>query len=339
MSKVKILIGVILVAFAAWSGWWWLGAEAHRQALTAWLDDRRADGWVAETGDLSVVGYPNRFDAVLDDLRLADPEAGWAWTAPEFRTFMLSYEPNRVIAVWPPRQTFSAPGEKVEVTSENIRASLALVPGASLALDRAVVELKGVDLASELGWSAALADGQLSARRSEEERGRDHAYDAVLEGRGLRLPEALRDLLSGGAEGLPETVDRLYVDLTAAFGGPLDRHAVEGPQPPLEAVWLRPSEFIWGAVTLEAEGRIDVDAEGVPQGKLDLRAQNWRAMLDAAVAAGALDESMAGAVRSGLELVSMFSGDGRSLEAPLRFESGMMFLGPVPLGAAPRLGG
>jgi hypothetical protein len=338
MSKVRILIGVILVAFAAWSAWWWIGAQAHREALASWLDQRRADGWVAESGELSVVGYPNRFDAVLENLHLADPEAGWAWTAPEFRTYMLSYEPNRVIVVWPGAQTIAAPGEKVEVTSENMRASLALVPGTSLALERAVAELKGVRLASELGWSASLADGQLSVRRSEEQRGRDNAYDAVLDGTGLRPPEALRDLLGGGG-GLPETIDRLRLDLTAAFGAPLDRHAVEGPHPPLQAVWLRPSEFIWGEVTLEAEGRIDLDAEGVPKGRFDLRAQNWRAMLDAAVAAGAIDPSMAGTLRSGLELIAMFSGDGESLEAPLRFESGMMFLGPVPLGAAPRLGG
>ncbi len=338
MTKVRILIGVILVAFLAWSGWWWIGARAHREALAAWLDQRRSDGWVAETGELSVVGYPNRFDTVLEDLHLADPQAGWAWTAPEFRTFMLSYEPTKVIAAWPPRQTFAAPGEKVEVTSEDMRASLALAPGTSLALDRAVVELKGVDLASEHGWRAALADGQLSVRRSEEQRGREDAYDAVLEGSGLRPPEALRELLGGGA-GLPEAIDKLRVDLTAAFGAPLDRHAVEGPQPPLQAVWLRPSEFVWGALTLEASGRVDVDPDGVPQGKLDLRAQNWRAMLDAAVAAGAIDDALAGTLRSGLELLAMLSADGESLEAPLRFERGMMFLGPIPLGAAPRLGG
>ncbi len=336
MFKVRLLIGVIVLVFAAWSGWWWFGAQAHRQALQAWLDDRRADGWVAETGEISVVGYPSRFDAALEDVRIADPRAGWSWSAPEFRTFMLAYQPNKVIASWPTRQVVAAPGERIDIASETMRASLALVPDTGLELDRAVMELARVDLISDLGWTAALDRGQLSVRRSAEERGRANAYDAVLEGAGLRPPSALRDLLGGGA-GLPEAVDDLRVDLTAAFDAPIDRRAAEGAAPALETLWLRSSRFVWGALTLEASGRLDIDAAGVPDGKLSLRARNWRALLEAAVASGAVERGAADTLRSGLELLSMLSSEPDALEAPLRFANGLMFIGPVPIGQAPRL--
>ena len=337
MSKVTALLGVILLAFAGWSGWWWIGSTAKQTALEGWLAERRADGWVAE-GEVRVAGYPNRFDMTVRDLTLADPAAGWAWAAPEFRTYMLSWEPNRVIADWPGVHVLSAPGAQVEAEAGRLRASAAFAPVATLAIERAVVEAEGLALRSDQGWEAGLARGQLSVRRSEVERGRANAYDAVLEGSGLRPPEAWRDLFGRGlGEGLPDEAGRLRLDLTAAMAAPLDRRAVETSDFRAESIWLRPSVLEWGPLRLEARGRLDMDEFGRPSGRINLTARNWRAMLDAAVAAGALDANLAEALRSGLGLLALLSADRESLEAPLRFSEGMMFLGPVPLGQAPRL--
>lgn len=337
MNKVSALLTAILVAFAAWSGWWWFGATAKKEGVEGWLAERRGDGWAAEA-DVRVTGYPNRFDMVVTDMTLADPEAGWAWTAPEFRTYMLAYEPNRVIAEWPGIHQLASPEERVRAAADSLRASAAFAPDTALALQRSVVEIDGLELRSDAGWAAGLGSGQLSVRLSETERGRANAYDAVLEGTGLRPPPGLRRLFGRDfAESLPPAMERVRVDLTAAFPRPLDRHAVEESALRPETVWLRGSEIAWGDLRLEARGRLDLDAEGVPSGSIDLRAENWEAMLDAGLAAGALDAGLAEALKAGLGMLALLSGDRRSLEAPLRFQDGWMFLGPVPLGEAPRL--
>jgi hypothetical protein len=196
-----------------------------------------------------------------------------------------------------------------------------------------VLESEAMTLDSELGWSAELAAGQLSLRSSEEERDYANAYDAVLELDGLRPPDAARALFGRRlADGLPERLDAVRLEGTVAFRGPLDREALERGRLRPETIWLRPSEIVWGDLRLRASGRLEVDENGVPDGTIDLEARNWRKLLQAAVEAGAVPQDAAGAIETGLGLLSSLTSDGRSLEAPLRFSDGTVFLGPIPLG-------
>ena len=82
---MRILLAIVILAALGWSGFWWWQASVRDRALTSWLAERSADGWVAQAGDIRVTGFPNRVDAVVTDLDLADPEAGWSWAADEFR--------------------------------------------------------------------------------------------------------------------------------------------------------------------------------------------------------------------------------------------------------------
>ena len=331
-----IIMGALAIAFAAWSGWWWVGSTAQEEAVEGWLAERRADGWQAEA-EVSVAGYPNRFDMTAEGLRLADPEAGWAWAAPTFRTFMLSYQPHRVIAEWPGTHKVSVPGETVEIAARELRASAAFVPDTRLELTRGIVEMHDLELVSGLGWRAGIEDGQLSLRASEEVRGRENAYDGVLDVRGLLPPDAWRAALGERlARELPERVEEAKLVATAVFRRPLDREAVESGSMRPETLWIRPSAIRWGPLSAEASGRLEVDEAGVPEGTLDLKVSNWKRLLEAAVAAGAVPQDLAGAVQAGLQLMSNLTSDGKGLEAPLRFAGGQVFLGPIPLGEAPR---
>ena len=332
----SIIVGIVAIAIAAWGGWWWFGATAQQTALENWLAERRAEGWAAEA-DIGVSGFPNRFDMTATGLSLADPAAGWAWSAPAFKTFMLAYAPNKVIAEWPGTHRISVPGETVEAHAEELRASADFAPDSSLALRRGILKARELELTSGLGWSAGMEDGQLSIRDSQEVRGRPNAYDGVLEIKALRPPEAWRALLGPKlAADLPATMETLRLDATAVLRRPLDRAAVEEGDLRPETVVLRDSRLRWGPLGLDFSGRLEVDEAGVPAGAIDVRAEDWRRLLEAAVAAGAVPADLAGALEAGLSLMSNLTSDGKGLEAPLRFSGGRMFLGPIPLGDAPR---
>lgn len=332
--KFWTLIGLILVALLGWAGYWWIGATAKESALEAWLADRRAAGWAAEAEAMNVNGFPNRFDTLVEGLTLADPEAGWAWRAPEFRIFMVAYQPNRAIVEWPKLQTVAAPGDTAEVASERMRASIRFIPGVDLGLDRATVELDGIDVAGQGGWTAALGRGVAAVWNAEESRGLPHAYDVSLDGKQIRLSEPLKQAIDPAGV-LPAEIDTLFLDATAALDAPLDRKAVEGPQPALSTLSVRKAEFDWGELGLSVKGRMQVAADGKPEGEFDVKARNWRAMLDASVRSGLLQRAVADTISAGLELVSILSGGGDEIDLTLRLTRGGMFLGPVPLGPAP----
>jgi hypothetical protein len=336
MRKINALIAVVVLVLAAWSGWWWFGASQKADAVERWLAERREDGWAADA-EVSVIGYPSRFDMTVEGLTLADPEGGWAWSAPVFRTYMLAWQPNRIIAEWPGVHVVSVPGETAEASAEAFRASAAFLPTTALAIDRAVVETEGLTLSGESGWSAGLGTAQLSVRRSESLSETPNAYDAVFDARDIAPTEALRETLTralGGA--LPDRINRLSLDLTAVLRRPLDRHAVEESDIRPEALELRRSLIRWGPLGLEAEGRLEVAPDGVPTGRIDLTARNWRAMLSAAERSGAIAPGLATTMRAGLEVLSLLSSDAETLSAPLVFAEGVVSLGPVPLGEAPR---
>ena len=163
---MRFLVAVVVLAALGWSGFWWVSSSTVERNLRAWVEARAAEGWVVSYDSLSTGGFPNRVDTTVTGLELADPETGVSWSAPMFQILALSYKPNHVILAWPPEQTFATPFETVTITSQTMRGSAVFVPGVDLTLDHATIEADRLGLLSTAGWSASLAKGLLSTRRT-----------------------------------------------------------------------------------------------------------------------------------------------------------------------------
>ncbi|MCA8881926.1 MAG: DUF2125 domain-containing protein [Rhodobacteraceae bacterium] len=331
---MRFLFAVVFLAALAWSGFWWVASSTVEKGLTGWLDARRADGWVVAYDSLDTEGYPSRLDTTITGLELADPATGVSWTAPMFQILALSYKPHHVIVVWPHDQTWASPFETVAVTSETMRGSAVFEPGPSLALDRSTVEFAGVGLSSSAGWTASLAKGQLAVRRTPAIQ---NSYDFAFETTDLRLPEGMaKSLDRPGIAG--DVVERLSAQATVVFDAPWDRFAVEKRRPQPRQIHLDLARATWGELDLKIAGAVDVDTDGSPTGEMTVKATNWREILDLAVAGGAIPESIAPLIESGLKSLARLSGNPDTIDVPIQFAKGRMTLaGLVPLGPAPRL--
>lgn len=336
--KWKMLGAAVALVAGGWSVWWFIGAAAHDRAISGWLETRRSAGWQAEVAELSTRGFPNRFDTRLVEPALADPGQGWAWSAPFIEVLQLAYAPNAAVLAFPPEQRIAVPGAAATLRSTGLRASVRVAPGPSLALTRLSAE--GQALALEgAGWRAS-ADSLAAHLLTAEQRGAPeapppNAYDVHFAAEGVALPQALRDRIDPQGR-LPEAARSLRIDLRATLDAPLDRTTLERAAPEPLAIEVRDVEAVWGRLALRASGAVAADARGYAEGRLTVRAENWREMLDVAVAAGALDADVASLVETGLGLMAMLSG-GDAIEAPLVFSGGVARLGPVPIGAAPRM--
>ena len=324
------LIVIVLVGALAWMSWWAFGQLAYEKGLNSWIEERRNEGWVADLGDLRTAGFPNRFDTTLSDVRLADPDTGIAWAVPMVQFLSLAYKPHQVIAVLPETHKFSTPFETLTITHDDARASLFLTPSTALELDRARLVVETLDIASTLGWTVTLTEGRFAAERVAAT---TDTYRLGAEVLGLVPARETRDQLDPGGL-LPEQVENLTLDANLAFDRPWDRRAVESERPQLTAVDLADLSARWGNVTFRAAGELTVDALGVPDGKITVRAVEWRKLLAMAHAAGWLPERAVGPLESGLELMS---GRTDTLDAELQFSGGTIWLGPIPLGPAPNL--
>ena len=333
--KWRILFAAVILAAAGWSGWWFIGAAAHDRALRGWLEERRAAGWQAEVASLATVGFPNRFDTRLEGLALADPSNGWAWEAPFLDILMLSWRPNAAVVALGPEQTLAFPGARTRLRSEALRGSARLMPGLSMALSRVSVEGAELTLAAEAGWRAGVRRLEAHVRQAQPGQTPPNGYDVYLALEDVLLPAFLR-LRLDPAGALPERAQTARIDAQVALDRPLDRHALEQAPPQIAALSLKALEARWGELALTASGQLRADERGFAEGRIAITARNWRRMLQAAVAGGALDADLARLIEQALGFIARLTG-GEAIEATLSFSGGTAWLGPAPLGRAPRL--
>jgi hypothetical protein len=311
MAKWTLI--AVLVAAALWSGWWVVGARMTEAAALDTVAEAEARGWDVAFDDLSVGGFPNRFDVTMTEARLTAP-AGWTLSAPILRAFALAYRPTHVIAVAPPRMTLSggAMGE-VAILSDDLRASVVATVATAPLLDRATATVEGLRLEGQ-GWTASLASGQVATRQADG----PSVHDLAIR---------LSDLTIG-----EETIGAAEVDATVA----LDRALALGDGDParLDALDLRRATLDWGGAGLDLAGDVRVGPDGLPRGDLRLVVTGWEAALDRAVEAGAMVDGRARLIAAGL--AGLGDGEGRAV-IPVVLADGVARVMGFPLAPLPRL--
>lgn len=331
MRRTFILVTALALA---WGGYWWIGAAAMERGFRGWLDARALEGWLAAYESVETRGFPSRFDTSFRGLALSPPGAPWAWHAPLFQTLMLSYAPNRAVAAWPGPQTLLTPLGRIDVTSERLRASVRLGVAASLPLQEFRAEAGALDVVGEAGWRATAAEASLATVATPTAANGQRLGLRLSE---LRPPQAVRALVDPLGT-MPDAVERVHLDADLGFDAPWDRFAFETRAPRLTALALREATLVWGELSLGAEGAIEIDADGLASGRIELRIEEWRRLLDLLRATGVVGPAVAPLTERAMAVLAGLSPDPDVIEAPLSFQRGFMSLGPIPLGRAPRLG-
>ena len=326
MTMLRVLaIGTVLAA-ALWGGWWWIGATGVERGVEAAADAARAQGWDVAWDDLSVSGFPNRFDTTITAPAVAPPDGGWRWTAPFFQVFALSYRPNHVIAVAPPEQVVTGPAGTLRVTENDLRASAVIEPGPDLALRRATVAGRGL----AFDWGGAVVTvsaAQVALRKAADG---PPAYDLAIGLEGLVPPGGLIGAVDPEGR-LPASIGALTLDATATFDRPIDRH-LRGPLG-IEALTINGARLRWGPLNLMVTGDLAADAAGLAQGAL-------QATLDAdgidaltSLAEPFLTGGQGALLRAAIN--GLAAGGDATLTLPV--EAGTVRFGLLPLAALPPL--
>ena len=129
----------------------------------------------------------------------------------------------------------------------------------------------------------------------------------------------------------------MVIEANVTFDAPWDRHAIEDRRPQITALDLRGLRATWGRMELEAAGDLTVDAGGTPDGRITVRAVNWRDMIGVVRASGLVPEGFIPTIEAALEALAGLSGRPDTIDAPLSFQNGFVSFGPIPLGRAPNL--
>ena len=322
----------VLALGVLWGGYWFVGSSALQKGVEGWFADQAAQGRIATNGGVEVHGFPNRFDLTVTDVHLADPVTGIGWDAPFAQVFSMTWKPWHLIAALPNRQTMTLPDQVIGLASTKLQGSLKMVPGTLLALDAVVVDGADLVATSSLGWVLAAKRVELASRQDASVA---HGHEVNLTVTGL-VPDAGLMAAIAGTSDLPGVVDTAMLDVVAGFSAPIDRLA-GASRPQVVALTVKDATVRWGDLVVAAKGALVADAGGLAEGRVDIHIENWRKILPVAVAMGLIKAEVAPTVEKMMGLMAQQSGDGTSLDLPLVMKAGRMSLGPIPIGAAPRM--
>lgn len=320
----KVLIVLLIVALAL-PGWWFVAAASLERSQERWLAERRAEGWQADA-EVEVTGFPWGYTITWRDVALADPETGLSWQSPHFVIERPLETGRRLVAAWPDSQSFDTPETGASLESEGMRAEIALGPAPAEQFERLALSAETLRVAPEDRGAWAMARLDASA---EQDPADTAAYAVTLSAAGIAPPRQIR--------GLPETLEAVSVEADITFDRPWSMAAIEEARPQPRQIDIARAAARWGELELLAAGRLAVDANGVPSGRVELKARNWREILAMGRESGALPEGLSRRLEDGLSLLAQLSGNRETLDVPLNFENGRVALGPIPLGPAPRL--
>ncbi|MEM6577577.1 MAG: DUF2125 domain-containing protein [Pseudomonadota bacterium] len=326
------LLSMVIAAALIWSVYWAVGSSGMTAAISQWMEDRRAEGWVAEVTEIETRGFPTQFETLLRNPTLADPETGLAWDAPVFEIHALSYRPWHLEAIWPETHRLATPLARYEIASQDMRATMVTQPRNNLALDSLVFAVADLRVLQDGAVQPArAAEVELAAERVPETSSR---YKIRLGADGFAPALDWRSRIDPGGS-LPDTLDALSANMQVTFSAPWDLDAIEQARPQPREIDIRLAEARWGRLELQMAGALKVDASGKPDGEITIKARNWREILRLSVESGALPAGLSRTIEDGLSLVAQLAGNPQTLDIPLNFRNGRVFLGPVPVGPAP----
>ena len=319
---IKWLTGIAAVVALAWSGWWVIGSRALDRALKEGIEAARAQGWRIDYDDLSVAGFPNRFDTTMTAPHVTTPGGAVDLTAPFVQVFALAYRPNHVIAVAPREMALEVPGEVIEITDADLRGSLVTTGAADPVLDRSTVTAEGLRIAVADLW-AEIGTGRFATRTV----GDATRHEIGLSLSDIALSPAARAALDP-EERLPQRLDGIEVDVVVALTDAVG--AGRDPRP--TALDVQRLEIVWGETRAALTGALDVGPGGLPEGDLVLALEGWAPLLEAAAAGGLIPAGQARLLAAGIGGLA----DGAGVaNVPVTVAEGRIGVMGLPLGSLP----
>ncbi|MCA0042748.1 DUF2125 domain-containing protein [Celeribacter litoreus] len=330
---MRKVLWLLLTAVVLYFGYWMIGAKGTEAAISEWIAAREREGWQAEVAEIETKGFPLRFDTEIVEPRFADPRTGAAFSTPRLEILSESHRPTRFTARLANEVTLASPYQRLEITQDMAEADLFVAPGPNLTLERAATRIEGFTLASTLDWGLTIDRAEIM---SEQRADAPLTHDITIRAAGVEPTGGLLEQLD--PEGLlSDSLDVADVKIAASFDSAWDIHALEGPRPQPTRVEIETLSLDWGSLSLKVAGEFAVDTRGYPNGTIAIKAVNWREMIELAVASGAIPPDMSNlAMRAGQMLANM-SGRKDTIDAELTLKNGMISMGFIPLGPAPKI--
>ena len=311
---MRTLLYLTLLLVTLLCGGWFVVAYQIEARVEAAVADLRTRGWEVSFDEISTTGFPMRIDTTLRDLSINSPDGRLAWKAPLFRFYALSYQPNRVIAVWPQQQSLRVAGQSFDISAQDLRTSATAGLSTDLPLNSVTVGSGLAAVEAQSGWGIGMDRLAATADRMGT------TYDLFLEAEGLRPAT------------FSSNIGLLRLDAQLMLDGPVTLRSRTAPL--FKGVELHELRLAQGEVALTGTGRLAPDQRGYLAGSVTFAVEDWRGFLDLLGAGGVLTQEQRPFLEGALE--EMAQGSNR-IKIPVTLADGNVSALGLVLLDAPRV--
>ena len=321
---------ILLLAAAGWTALWLQVRGQASTRMDAAVSDLRKAGYEVTWKDRSLGGYPFRLDVVLTDARIREP-GGWAVATPRLEAEAFLYSLGHWITAAPEGLTLTRPiGGPVEVRGELLRASLNGLDKRPPAFSFEGRKLTFAPGAGAQPFGLAAAEKvELHLRPGPDDQG---AILFKVDNGKAQLSGLFAQL--AGDKPVSIVWDSILTRMSG-FKGQTWADAVRAWSTGGGVIQVRQAGVTAGDALIGAQsGQLGVGYDGRLVGAMDVTLRQAPRALAAMAATGALPPETALAAAA----VAAAREDSASVaRATLTFEAGRMTLGPVAVGASPRV--
>ncbi|MDE0111882.1 MAG: DUF2125 domain-containing protein [Albidovulum sp.] len=328
---MKALIALVLMLGLGWSAFWFVGSRHLLSEVETRLESEPSLD--VQYSDISVRGFPNRFDVTIADLEVTDLKSGSRWAAPFLQILLLSYDWTHAIAVWPPTQSVSVGGEYYTIDSVGMRASAMLDLRPEFKLESITFESGQVKILNSNLLAASITDAVFAAKRHESTPGLFRIGMSIPKAELVRMAKSG----SGGASNLNLAISNLLGDLRVRYGTSPRFGNFRSLETRISEISVDRLTSNLNGLDVSVDGSLEISASGHPVGELALELKNPQVLLDFAAASGVLSELQATVISFALPLLAERGSNAGAFRIPIQFKDGQTILAGTRIGPAWRL--
>jgi hypothetical protein len=332
-AMIFALVGILVVAFGAYSAFWWVAAGKIKLAAGDLAQAAHQKQIDVSWQDIRVAGYPFTFRLEASDVVLSDKTANPTveLRAPEMSASIWPWNFHEVWLDAPMTISLRAGSDSTPIAKLDASAADGAL---AIAGDKATIwlTLYQPKLDATVVVSARIVSAWVIVPTHPPASYTDLGIAAAAIGHDLVLPAAPPEF--------SKTVDELGFGVTmmgALPSGSLHEAATAwrdaGGTLELDHLDLR-----WGAIGATASGTLALDADLQPVASFSGAISGYDQLLNALVAAGRVKASDARVARLALSMLGKPGPDGRpQISTSFAIQNGEMQLGPAKLGKAPHI--
>ena len=264
---IRIIISITALLIIAWSGYWMLARHKFVKDINDLFDMLNANGWTVERSYVQARGYPNRIDVTIKDPVLTGSNRHIAWQAPILQILTLSYDPKRMIVVWPATQNISVNGFGYQIDSEQMRASIQFKSqNGRTVLDQLIFEANDFSITSDTGWKITGDKVVIAIRHDNSDIAKYQTALKFSSTDNTALSTIFGDELTENSH-MPLNID---LDMFVTLADTLGAHSCIVSPVHVENIESNHAILNYGDITIEANIKAEFSIGGYPAGKVNI---------------------------------------------------------------------